>query len=334
MEGPPELMRTELRRTRRLRWATLPFTVPGAPERWRVAGLSLLQRLHRRAAPGKADGTRADRDHGRVAICSRTDGVVDLVAVASVRQRDDLTENADAIPDGAHTWGSNPDFIGPRHAFREELLFELLPSPPTGRSALNLGAGQGSFTRRMESAGFRVVSSDASAPACKVLGERVDGPVVQLDATQLPFNDATFDVVVAGEVLEHVHDDRRALTEMRRVLMPGVSAILSVPAHPSWFGASDRWAGHVRRYTRAQLAERIHASGLEVAALRPWGFPFSAAYHRFVYDPRVERLEAAGAEAAPGWAVVALRALLRIDRLFVGVEPGSLGYLVRARRSS
>lgn len=55
------------------------------------------------------------------------------------------------------------------------------------------------------------------------------GPICQLDATALPFGDARFDAVFANHVLEHIEDDARALSEIRRVLKPGGFALLQVP---------------------------------------------------------------------------------------------------------
>jgi SAM-dependent methyltransferase len=50
-----------------------------------------------------------------------------------------------------------------------------------------------------------------------------------VDLTRLPFPDATYDVIFASHVLEHISDDQRAVSEIRRVLRPGGIAILPVP---------------------------------------------------------------------------------------------------------
>jgi SAM-dependent methyltransferase len=194
---------------------------------------------------------------------------------------------------------------------------------------LNVGAGQGSFTRLLEARGFDVVSSDVSPPAVEVLRSRVQGDVVLADMTALPFEDESFYAVVAGGVIEHIDDDRAALGEAARVLrLDGVVA-LSVPAHPAWFGASDEWAGHKRRYTQEALTDVISESGLTLEALRPWGFPASALYHRAVYDRRAASLATDGREH--GFARRVLGVAIQVDRLFVGVERGCLGYLAWAR---
>ena len=232
----------------------------------------------------------------------------------------------------SHEWGSAPDFVGPRHALRERLLLDLLLSAHPGREVLNAGAGQGTFSRKLEARGFEVTSTDVSEPAVEVLRQRVRGPALRADMTELPFEPESFDAVVLGEVLEHVPDDTRAVAEAARVLRRGGVLALSVPAHPKLYGRSDRWAGHVRRYRKTGLLAVVEGGGFTVERCSAWGFPFSALYHRHLYERRLRR----SGPAAPGrrgrLGLAALGAVLQIDRLFVGVERGSLGYLLLARR--
>lgn len=232
----------------------------------------------------------------------------------------------------SHVWGTAPEFIGPRHELRERLLLSLLLSANPGSTILNAGAGQGTFTLALEREGFEVTSTDISKPAVTLLKEIVRGPVLMGDAVSLPFADGTFDAVVLGEVLEHIVEDDEALCEAARVLRPGGVVALSVPADSVPFGASDEWAGHVRRYSRARLLNIARLADLHVDVFRGWGFPASAFYHRRLYEPRLARCGAERATEAPRLARATLRAVLQVDRLFVGVNHGALGYLALCRK--
>ena len=232
-----------------------------------------------------------------------------------------------------HEWGTAPEFVGPRHELRERLLLDLFLSASPGPEILDAGAGQGTMSARLERLGYDVTSTDISESAVEVLRSRLAGPVAKASVTDLPFGDESFDGVVLGEVLEHVEDDRAALAEVARVLRRDGVLAASVPANPALHGPSDEWAGHVRRYTRPALIDACTSAGLTVDQCLGWGFPFSRLYHRHVYERYLDRHGPAppGGRHRPLVGVVG--ALLQVDRLFVGVERGALGYLLLATRA-
>ncbi|MGB7053211.1 MAG: class I SAM-dependent methyltransferase, partial [Acidimicrobiales bacterium] len=94
---------------------------------------------------------------------------------------------------------------------------------------------------------------------------------VQGDALTLPFPDASFDRVIASEVLEHIPADEVAMAELTRVLRPAGSMAVTVPrCGPelvNW-ALSDEYhnvpGGHVRIYRYSQLTTRLRRAGLTV----------------------------------------------------------------------
>jgi SAM-dependent methyltransferase len=112
---------------------------------------------------------------------------------------------------------------------------------------------------------FRAMEAEGEAPA-GLLARAVRG-----DLTALPFPDASFDVVMASEVLEHIPADEQAIAEIARVLRPGGRVAVTVPR---WWPERICWAlsreyhevdgGHVRIYTGDALAQRLGAAGLTV----------------------------------------------------------------------
>lgn len=229
-----------------------------------------------------------------------------------------------------HQWGTAPDFQGPRHELREALLLEAFLAAAPGPRVLDVGAGSGTFTNQLSSRGFEVTSTDVTEEALGVLRSRVSGAVVRADATSLPFTDSSFDSVVLGEVLEHVVSDRTALAEAARVLRPDGILAITVPRNPAWYSQSDRWAGHVRRYTRARLEGPVTEAGFDIRTCEAWGFPISALYHRTVFEWVVSRRATSNPSLRSGSRILSV--LLQLDRLFVGREHGALGYILIAER--
>lgn len=229
-----------------------------------------------------------------------------------------------------HQWGTAPDFQGPRHEFREELLLDAFLAARPGPVVLDVGAGSGTFTNRLSARGFDVTSTDVTDDALSVLRARVSGAVARADANSLPFASASFDALILAEVLEHLEDDEAALAEAARALRPNGILAITVPRNPAWFSRSDRWAGHVRRYTREQLEGRVAKAGFTILACKPWGFPISSLYHRTVFEWLVTRRATSATHLRAGSPVLA--ALLRLDKLFVGHERGALGYILVAQR--
>lgn len=85
--------------------------------------------------------------------------------------------------------------------------------------------------------------------------------------------DRQFDLLVAFEVLEHLHNDHEALTSWSRWVKPGGHIMISVPAGPDRFDECDRLVGHVRRYTRDSLQDLFRSAGLRMVAIDTWGMP-------------------------------------------------------------
>ncbi len=246
----------------------------------------------------------------------------------------------------AHTWGDAPEFYGPRHDYREAVVLRRLLPALSGRRVLNAGAGAGSLTMRMIDAGLEVTSVDASAAFCDRIrgmlsarGREEAHPVLRSElgtgALDLPAGE--FDGVVCAEVLEHLDNDREALTEFAQVLRPGGFLLVTVPANPYRYDWTDQWAGHRRRYTVEGLHERLAAAGFVDIDVLGWGFPMTGFFHRHVYRRVMRRrMEAGGGGgvggAPPGLASKAVRAVLEIDSFFIGRRPGYHGLIATARR--
>jgi SAM-dependent methyltransferase len=151
-----------------------------------------------------------------------------------------------------------------------------------GERLLDLGAGGGRHAFEAMRRGARVTALDYSAADLKdavaVAGAMLAGGEVTYDvwaggvngdALDLPFPTDTFDRVIVSEVLEHIWDDERAITEIVRVLRPGGRVAATVPTswpeRVSWaldHRYHDTPGGHVRIYRRRDLEQKLERAGL------------------------------------------------------------------------
>jgi len=154
-----------------------------------------------------------------------------------------------------------------------------------GDRLLDLGCGFGRHTYEALARGAHVVSCDMAMAELESIHNTApiliddglfDGQLlhtqVQGDGTHLPFPDHSFDKVIASEVLEHVPDDIAAYDEFMRILKPGGTIAVTVPAslpeRICWKISSDYHApavagGHVRIYTEKEVRSKLAGAGFD-----------------------------------------------------------------------
>jgi SAM-dependent methyltransferase len=109
-----------------------------------------------------------------------------------------------------------------------------------------------------------VTGLDADPQAVAFCRARGLDSVALLEGARLPVEDASLDVVTAFDVLEHLDDDAALAAEMRRVLRPGGTAMVTVPAYRWMWGPQDEISHHRRRYVRPEVRALLAGAGLEV----------------------------------------------------------------------
>lgn len=105
--------------------------------------------------------------------------------------------------------------------------------------------------------------ADVSRPALRQLGAH-GGLCVQALADALPFPDASFDLLCAFDIIEHIEADEAAVAELSRVSAPGATLLLSVPIHMAAWTPFDDFVGHHRRYETDALLALLGRHGFEL----------------------------------------------------------------------
>jgi 2-polyprenyl-3-methyl-5-hydroxy-6-metoxy-1,4-benzoquinol methylase len=181
--------------------------------------------------------------------------------------------------------GLDPPDLELRRAFLLERVAAAGVDGDQPPRVLDVGCGEGRFAAELVRAGMTVIGVDVAEEPLRRARARhpvLDVRIVTVDGPW-PLADASFDVVWAGETIEHVADTAGWLSEMRRVLRSGGSLLLSTPAHGrlAMLGLAishrkldahfDPRGDHLRFYTRRTLRRLLEDFGFEDIDLRAAG---------------------------------------------------------------
>lgn len=196
---------------------------------------------------------------------------------------------------------------------------------PDGARILDAGCGSGRNMELLDAygvvSGLEPSQDGVDAARARGVGEVFRGSLLE----PLPFGDATFDLAVCLDVLEHLSEDGAALRELRRVVKPGGRLVLTVPAYPLLWSDHDVLAHHHRRYTRSSLLAAALAAG--------WSEPRMTGFNLVMLGPialirLAQRLRPAG--AAPTSDLE--RSPRFVDATLAGVLRAEAAWLRRGRR--
>ncbi len=243
----------------------------------------------------------------------------------------------------------------PRYLMRRARILRQLNTLEPGR-LLEVGPGAGMLLTEAARRGFQCTALEVSIEA-RTLAQKVtaqSGQDIQVFATAEACWKASFDVLLAFDVLEHIEHDREALTQWHDWLAPNGVLLLSVPAHMRMWTAGDEWAGHFRRYEREPLLQLLRETGFIPEIVECYGFPLTNLSERLsahVYAKRIHRdggpnsdrkrnNDRSGTDRGPHLKLypllsslpgkLALRTFFGMQHCFVGTDLGS-GYFVKAR---
>jgi SAM-dependent methyltransferase len=164
--------------------------------------------------------------------------------------------------DEHHWW-----YRGRRRIIRAELA--RLPLPPRAQShVLDAGCGSGRTLEELVDYGS-VSGIELNPDAASVARSRgADGfDVREGRLEELPWPDATFDLITCLDVIEHTPDDRLTLGSLRRVCKPGGWLLVTVPAYQALWSRHDVANHHYRRYSRTALREAAVGAGWNVVRM-------------------------------------------------------------------
>lgn len=180
------------------------------------------------------------------------------------------------------SWGYNYNaqpIRAMRYRFVKRALAEVIGQSSIKRT-LDVGCGIGEIAKFIFDLGKDV----------DVTGIDMSGKAIELAKSNCPdiaffisdlesFKDKEcYDLITAIDVIEHIENDRLALQKISHLLQDSGILVLSLPHNMRYWTKSDESGGHYRRYSKAEIVEKLKEADFTIVKLRSYGFPFPILY--------------------------------------------------------
>jgi SAM-dependent methyltransferase len=236
-----------------------------------------------------------------------------------------------AATEATHWW-----FVGRRSVI--DAILDGIDLPKDG-TILEAGCGTGGNLATLARRG-RITAFDPHIDALAFAQNRHPNADIRQGAlpSELPYDLASFDLVAALDVLEHVEDDHSSAKALVDLVRPGGWLIVTVPAHQALWGSHDRRLHHRRRYGKRQLLNLFADCDVDLVRTTPFNIVLSPIAIIYRVVERSMGLDLGNQEQLlPGPINATLGALFRLESLFVrrGIPlPFGLSYAAVYRRRS
>lgn len=223
--------------------------------------------------------------------------------------------------DGTKNW-----WYVSRRALVESILSRYVASSVD--TALDLGCGTGAHAGILTSRARHVTGLDPSEAALEHARDKGYASLIVSGAEAMPLPDASIDLVLATDVLEHV-DDMQSVKEIVRILRPGGHIVATVPAWMSLWHGNDDHSHHKRRYSRAQFTSLFENNGYTVKYIRYWNrlffLPVWITARLYRADRARLKTQRNNLSAIPGWLGPILIWWFRFENAFCDLVPLPFG---------
>lgn len=224
--------------------------------------------------------------------------------------------------------------FGPRFFVRTRAMEKYLKGL-SGR-LLDAGCGEGNFLKFLVNrfAGkFDYTGIDVSKKAIHLAEKKLAGQATLIAGEIYAISPKKkFDVIVCGEVLEHIENDEKFIKKLSMLTQKGGFAVLSVPLDKKLWSEYDTDAGHFRRYEKKELFDKLENAGFKVKNYTVWGFPLMRLLYGKISKKNKELSEKKRINLGFLFFMRFARHIFLIDRFFNFTEKG-IGIIVLAQKT-
>lgn len=231
---------------------------------------------------------------------------------------------------------------GPRFYMRTRHMLKYFP--PSSEHIIDIGCGDGFFLELMAKKGFIADGIDGSAEAVKLCKERLGASAGIIECCFIDeFKpDKSYDLLLCGEVLEHIEDDESFIMQINRLAAINGILIVTVPLDMNLWSKADENAGHFRRYTKSEIFAKLQNAGFCVEKYVVWGFPLTRYLTPFIRRQQTQMMDTSGSKQAERKrafltkfksVLKPVKYIFLLDNLFNFTEKG-VDIVIRARKTT
>ena len=156
---------------------------------------------------------------------------------------------------------------------RRDMIFRLIKDYDRNVEILDAGCSGGALIGFLMDRGFKNIEGvEIDKNAVKICRQKGINNVRIADAEKTGFKDQKFDVIIASDILEHIKDEYKALSEWYRILKPNGKLFIFVPAFKFLWSEHDEINHHYRRYCKSGLCRVLTESGFIIERSSYWNF--------------------------------------------------------------
>ncbi|MBI5788748.1 MAG: methyltransferase domain-containing protein [Candidatus Schekmanbacteria bacterium] len=184
-------------------------------------------------------------------------------------------------------WETETEYHGPSSRHRKRLILNILKQYKHCKlDILDIGCGDGFVLKSLTNYPlFQLFGMDVSQKAIELAQKRA-GTNIQYIVGDLQSQEELpkrkFDFIICSEVLEHLPEDKLALSNLAYLLSPKGKLLLTLPHNQEYWTPHDTAAAHLRRYEKQELIEKLQKNGFKVLRGFTWGYPLYNLYYNLV----------------------------------------------------